>query len=130
MFKYLITVRGYEIDSFGHVNNAIYLNYMEQARWEILREMKLLNFFKEKELFLAVIDTYIKYSREVKIFDNLQIETTIESQAPYLVFNHKIINTKTNLKIAKARVKTLLVDYERIVHDIPEVFLTNLQINS
>ena len=33
-----LTVRGNELDSFGHVNNAIYLNYLEQARWEILRD--------------------------------------------------------------------------------------------
>jgi YbgC/YbaW family acyl-CoA thioester hydrolase len=29
-------VRGYELDSFGHVNNAVYLNYLEAARGEFL----------------------------------------------------------------------------------------------
>lgn len=28
-------VRGYEIDSLGHVNNAVYLQWMEHARWEM-----------------------------------------------------------------------------------------------
>jgi len=32
-------VRTYECDSYGHVNNAIYLNYLEFARCEMLREV-------------------------------------------------------------------------------------------
>lgn len=31
-------VRGYELDQFGHVNHAIYLNYLEQARWDALEQ--------------------------------------------------------------------------------------------
>lgn len=32
-----VTVRSYELDSFGHVNHAVYLNYFEHARFETLR---------------------------------------------------------------------------------------------
>ncbi len=32
-----ITVRSYECDSYGHVNNANYLNYLEFARWDFLK---------------------------------------------------------------------------------------------
>lgn len=28
-------VRGYEIDLFGHVNNAVYMNWLEHARWAL-----------------------------------------------------------------------------------------------
>jgi acyl-CoA thioester hydrolase len=31
-----LTVRSYECDSYGHVNNAVYLNYLEVARHEML----------------------------------------------------------------------------------------------
>lgn len=34
-FSTEIDVRGYEIDSFGHVNNAVYLQWLEHARWEL-----------------------------------------------------------------------------------------------
>ena len=34
-FSTEIDVRGYEIDSFGHVNNAVYLSWLEHARWEL-----------------------------------------------------------------------------------------------
>jgi acyl-CoA thioester hydrolase len=32
-----LTVRTYECDSYGHVNNAHYLNYLEFARYEFLK---------------------------------------------------------------------------------------------
>jgi acyl-CoA thioester hydrolase len=31
-----LTVRSYECDSYGHVNNAVYLNYLEFARHDLL----------------------------------------------------------------------------------------------
>jgi len=34
-----IQVRTYECDSYGHVNNANYLNYLEFARYEYLRSI-------------------------------------------------------------------------------------------
>ena len=37
MFQVRVTVRGYELDSLGHLNQAVYLQYAEHARWEILR---------------------------------------------------------------------------------------------
>ncbi|HPG41712.1 MAG TPA: thioesterase family protein [bacterium] len=36
-----LTVRSYEMDSFGHVNNAVYLNYLEYARCEYMRQRGL-----------------------------------------------------------------------------------------
>ena len=32
-------VRTYECDAYGHVNNATYLNYLEYARFEFLRDV-------------------------------------------------------------------------------------------
>jgi acyl-CoA thioester hydrolase len=34
-----LTVRTYECDSYGHVNNANYLNYLEFARYEFLKSI-------------------------------------------------------------------------------------------
>jgi acyl-CoA thioester hydrolase len=34
-----LTVRTYECDSYGHVNNANYLNYLEVARYELLKDV-------------------------------------------------------------------------------------------
>jgi acyl-CoA thioester hydrolase len=32
-------VRSYECDSYAHVNNAVYLHYLEYARWEFLKDI-------------------------------------------------------------------------------------------
>lgn len=34
-----LRVRSYELDGYGHVNNANYLNYLEYARHEFLRDV-------------------------------------------------------------------------------------------
>src|SRR3954471_12443383 len=36
-FSVEFPVRGYEIDSWGHVNNAVYLQWLEHCRWEMAR---------------------------------------------------------------------------------------------
>ncbi len=123
-FEYPITVRGYEMDSFGHVNNAVYLNYMEQARWEILRARDLFDYFRQNGLILVVTDAILHYSKEAKIFDELVVRTELEREPPYLTFNQVIRDAATGSVLTRGTIKTLLVDSDRIPHDIPDFFLT------
>lgn len=32
-----LTVRNYHLDGYGHVNNARYLEFLEEARWAFLK---------------------------------------------------------------------------------------------
>ncbi|CAM5648452.1 hypothetical protein SVIOM342S_02750 [Streptomyces violaceorubidus] len=36
-FSVPVTVRGYETDTQGHLNQSVYLNYAEHARWSLLQ---------------------------------------------------------------------------------------------
>jgi acyl-CoA thioester hydrolase len=117
-FEYKLTVRGYELDSYNHVNNAVYLNYFEQARWEILREEDVFDLFSK--YFLVVTEVNIRFSREARLFDELIIKTDVEREDPYIIFKQKIFNVKTNLKLCEAKVKTLLIDQNRTPIGIPE----------
>jgi len=122
-YNYKTNVKGYELDSFGHVNNAVYINYTEQARWEILKNEGFLNLFFDSEFLLVVAETYIRYKRELKLFDAIEIETIIKYEAPYLTFYHDIKNTTSGYSAAKAKVKTLLINKERIPQDLPDELL-------
>jgi YbgC/YbaW family acyl-CoA thioester hydrolase len=61
-YSFKTEVRGYELDSYGHVNNAVYISYTEQARWEILKNAGLLESFLNKDLLLVVTETNIRYN--------------------------------------------------------------------
>lgn len=114
-------VRGYELDSFGHVNNAVYLNYMEEARWKMMREIFECNSYIMKQgLFPAVIETNIKYIRELTAFSDAYILTDWGYLDNYLIANHKIYTTCNHRVVAKATVKMLLLSKERIVYELPE----------
>jgi acyl-CoA thioesterase FadM len=58
------------------------------------------------------------------ISDIIEIVTNIKFESPYLVFYQDINNLSDNLKSAKAIVKTVLIDKERIPQDIPQELLS------
>ena len=71
-----LTVRSYECDSYGHVNNAIYLNYLEFARHSYLHD----NGVSVAELRasghgLLVARVDIQYRRPAYTDDRLVIRT-------------------------------------------------------
>ncbi len=119
-FKFNFEVRGYELDSFGHVNNSVYLNYLEQARWEIIKKLGLYEYFKETENFLVVVEQNIKYIKEMCLFEKAFVITSFKRRGFFLVFNHEIRNDEDE-KICKAVVKCLFVDKKRNPLDIPEI---------
>lgn len=117
-YKYNFQVRGYELDSFAHVNNAVYLNYLEQARWEILNKLNLYSKFKNEESLLIVVEANIKYINELKLFEKAIVETKMYKRGFFIEFKHEIFNEKRQ-KITKATVKCLFVDKDRNPTDLP-----------
>ena len=56
-----LTVRNYHLDGYGHVNNARYLEFLEEARWTFFQEHDLLSELKDIMLVVARVD--IRYRR-------------------------------------------------------------------
>ncbi|MBC2581423.1 thioesterase family protein [Clostridium sp. DJ247] len=122
--EFSFEVRGYELDSFNHVNNAVYINYIEEARWKFLNEAKWINYMKDNSLHLVVIETNIRYISELKVFDKVVIKSQWHYEDDYFIANQNIYMEGTNKKVAKATVKMILVSTERIVNEIPD-FIKN-----
>lgn len=113
-------VQGYELDSFNHVNNSVYLNYLESARWKFFKEVDILDYMMRKRIYPIVAETTIKYVRELKIFDEITVKSKWEIDGIYIVAYQDIIRKSDNKKSAKAIVKMVLVSEERLIHDIPD----------
>ena len=74
-----VTVRSYELDSFGHVNHAVFLNYFEFARFQTLEAAG----FPPKALLaegmgIHVVRVEVDYKREARLGQTLTIHTTAE----------------------------------------------------
>lgn len=78
-FSVPITVRGYELDINGHLNQAVYVQYAEHARWELLRAAGL----PGDKLVAAgigpvVLEQNIKYFRELHLGDEVTVSCAFE----------------------------------------------------
>ncbi len=71
-----LKVRPYECDSYNHVNNAVYLNYLETARMDYLEKcgFKYDEFF-QAGYFLFVTHVDIHYKVSAKMHEELKIES-------------------------------------------------------
>ncbi|MCX6284797.1 MAG: acyl-CoA thioesterase [Bacteroidetes bacterium] len=119
MFQSRISVRGYELDSYGHVNNAVFFNYFEQARWELFQKKGLLEELTARGLFLVVVEVHLRYQHEIKFGDEVEITTTVKKDNPFIIFEQRMKIVPGGQAAARARVKTVFVDAQRISHDIP-----------
>jgi len=77
-WKTKLHVRGYELDSFGHVNHAVYISYLEHARWELLLEEGItLEKFKSWNRWPVIAALEVRYMRPAFLGDDLEIHTRL-----------------------------------------------------
>jgi len=120
-----IEVRPTQVDSFGHVNNAVYMEYLEWARadWSISRGFSYERFL-ELGVVPAVVEVKIRFQGEARMGDVLRIETRVKPVHPALTkFQHEILN-QHNKRLIRATVSVVAVDVEeRTLTEFPESML-------
>lgn len=73
-FQVRIGVRGYELDGLGHVNQAVYLQYAEHARWECLSAAGIpMERLRAAGALPVVLETTIRYHRELRHGDEVDV---------------------------------------------------------
>lgn len=125
--EYFLEVRGYELDGFNHVNNAVYLNYLESARWAFFKHTGWIDYMMERTLHPVVVETHIKYMKELKVFDEVVVKSQWSCEGNFIVAKQKIYKEKTLEKMSKATIKMILVDANRIPYDLPKFMRTALE---
>ena len=69
-FSVPVTVRGYETDVLGHLNQSVFLNYAEHARWSLLQAAGIgQNELIGKGVGPVALETTIRYLRELRAGD-------------------------------------------------------------
>lgn len=94
-----IRVRGYHLDVFQHVNNARYLEFLEEARWRYFEDTGLTPLFFDHGYGMAVININIHYRRSAGFNDELLIQSQFSRIYPRKAEVRQIIVLKNSQKI-------------------------------
>ena len=106
-----IKVRGYHLDLYGHVNNARYLEFLEEARWTFFEEKADLPAFLQSGLALIVVNINIDYRHAATMGDELAIATSVKSVGKRSAIMHQRVELAASGKlVAEADVTFVAYD--------------------
>ena len=104
-----IKVRGYHADFYGHVNNARFLEFFEEARWSKLENvLDLPQLVKKGQVFL-VVNINVNYRRAVPVGETILVGTTVEKIGNKSVALKQEIVFKENHEVAADAIVTFVI---------------------
>lgn len=105
-----IKIRGYHLDMFGHVNNARYLEFLEEGRWAFFDENP--EFFHHlKHVNFLVANININYRRPAFFGDVLDIRTQLSKIGNSSgVIRQEAYNKENAMLIADADITFVITD--------------------
>lgn len=96
-FEYDVLIREYHLDSFGHVNNAVYVQLYEEARWDFITKNGFgLDYIQKHQVGPVILDLKVKFKRELKNREQIKIlSRTIEMMSSkIMVLEQSMINSE------------------------------------
>ncbi|MEV0555087.1 acyl-CoA thioesterase [Streptomyces sp. NPDC050597] len=73
-FSVPVTVRGYETDVQGHLNQAVYVNYAEHARWSLLQAAGISQAgLAAKGVGPVSLEMTVRYRQELRAGDEVEV---------------------------------------------------------
>lgn len=78
-FYYEMMIREHHLDSYGHVNNATYIQILEEARWEsITRTGYGYDKVQSSKIGPVILEVSVKFRKEVKLRENIRVSVLAE----------------------------------------------------
>ena len=106
-----IKVRGFHLDIYQHVNNARYLEFLEEARWEYLEETGDIEYFQGLGLAWVIVNININYRAAATMGQTLEIDTGLSKVGGKSAVFHQQIKVKgTDTIVADADITFVLMD--------------------
>lgn len=106
-----IKVRGFHLDIYQHVNNARYLEFLEEARWEYLEDTGDLEYFQSLGLAWVIVNININYRASATMGQTLNVTTALSKVGgKSAVFNQVITLAGTDTIVADADITFVLLN--------------------
>ena len=112
MLTATVTVRTYELDSFGHVNNSVYLNYFEEARAEYLKQLGIsFDDFARTQTQLVIVESYVRYVSPARYGETLRIDGEVRAfKAAALTIGYAISCEDDGRRVAEGWTRGAFID--------------------
>ncbi|MBL1268320.1 MAG: acyl-CoA thioesterase [Halomonas sp.] len=106
-----LRVRGYHLDGYGHVNNARYLEFMEEGRWDFFdQHPEMIKELHQAGRAFVVVNLNIDYLAAARQGDDLEVMTGIIDVGERSGLCHHRIVRKDGTVIARADLTFVLLD--------------------
>lgn len=106
-----IKVRGYHLDIYQHVNNARYLEFLEEARWAYLEDCGDVEYFASQHLAWVIVNININYRNAATNGQTLQIATQFSKIGGKSAVIHQVVTVAgTNTVVADADITFVCLD--------------------
>lgn len=106
-----VKVRGYHCDFYGHVNNARYLELLEEARWSYLEDGLDLGYWKERGMGFVVASVTINFRRPAGLGVVLDIHSEMTHRGGKSgIIHQEVVNAETGKTVADADVTFVVID--------------------
>jgi acyl-CoA thioester hydrolase len=118
-----ITVRSGEIDSFGHVNHAVFLHYLEHARFEALEAAGFSwPALAERDWQIFVVRIEVDYFEQARRGDRLIVRTWAEAfRRTMMTLAQEIVRESDPASVVtRARVTAVWIGPDRRPMRVPE----------
>jgi YbgC/YbaW family acyl-CoA thioester hydrolase len=118
-----IVVRSPEIDSFGHVNHAVFLHYLEHARYEALQAAGFSwSTLSERDWQIYVVRIEVDYVSQARRGEELVVRTWAdEFRRTTMVLGQEIVRgDDPAVTVARARVTAVWIGPDRRPMRVPE----------
>ncbi|BES83937.1 thioesterase [Pectobacterium araliae] len=106
-----ITVRGYHIDVYQHVNNARYLEFLEEARWQWLETLPAFGWMQRNNIAFVVVNININYRKPAVLSDVLRIDSALRQlNTKSGVISQKITRVSDDSDVVDATLTFVCID--------------------
>jgi acyl-CoA thioester hydrolase len=96
IFEYDVQIKEIHLDSFGHVNNAVYVQLYEEARWDFITKNGFgLEVIQRDQVGPVLLDLQVRFKREIKNreFIKIQSQTREIISSKIILLEQKMINS-------------------------------------
>jgi thioesterase-3 len=110
-FESTFKIRSFQTDSFGHVNNARYLELLEEARWQFAEHHGLVALLNQENLGFIIMEMNLRFRLPVLAGDTIQVFTSLIALGSDIGEVEQLIKKKDDDKLAaKSRFTFVLID--------------------